>query len=300
LLPAAGVAFIMCGIALAVVRGPQHTVLFAIAFGIGQCANLGRLGRSPRVQCAVLSVIAAVFLMFCIGQMIATSTATPEAVVTLVLQTFVLAIAYALVFEHAHGVARLSALFATRDRGYAPILDKASAGGAVEAELARSRRHGTPLTFVLFVIGVAPRASELSDAVGRVSTQAIRELEAVLVRERLSQLISRQARRSDLIVCLSADHHLVVCADTGEAGAAVFAERIMKTSCEQLGLALRIGVAGYPTHGTTYTELIAAARVAVDRQAGGNGAARGPSLGRALVGAAASVGTADEAARRVG
>ncbi|MDQ1520789.1 MAG: hypothetical protein QOI55_1862, partial [Actinomycetota bacterium] len=198
---------------------------------------------------------------------------TAVRVVALMVQALMLGVVFALGYDHAHGLSQLAALFRTNLRtnsaGYAPVLDERAAARAVEAELARSRRHGTPLTFLLLEPCSNGSVADFDATVKRVGPSALSELERVYARDSACELISEHVRRSDVVVAWQ-DRFLVMSADTNADGTAILAARMIEAARGQLGLSLRTGVAAFPMHGSTYTELIAVATEAA--RANGDGA----------------------------
>jgi hypothetical protein len=94
---------------------------------------------------------------------------------------------------------------------------------------------------------------------GRLSSRALAELERLYMQERSSRRISEQLRRSDVVVCSSAERFLVLSTDTSAAGTAILANRVVDTVRAELGIELRPGIAEFPSDGSTYGDLIAVA-----------------------------------------
>jgi hypothetical protein len=95
--------------------------------------------------------------------------------------------------------------------------------------------------------------------VHRLSAGALAELERLYVHERSCQWISEQVRRSDLVVCSSAERFVVLSTDTTASGTAVLADRVVEAVRADLGIELRPGIAEFPADGSTYRDLIAVA-----------------------------------------
>jgi hypothetical protein len=256
-LASSGVALVLVSIVLVALHPAGSIGAFMLAFGIGMCASAPALSRSARAHVTVLATGFVGFVGYRLGMLVADG-ATVTNVVVLVAEALALALGYALAYEHAHGVAQLATLFGGQPMGYAPVLDEPAAAHAVEAELARSRRHGTPLTFLLLEPPAHPTAPDFSAVMHRLSASAQSELELAYARQRACGLIAEHVRRSDVVVCAQ-DRFVVISTDTSSDGTHVLAARMVDAALRQLGLELRTGVAAFPTNGTTYEELLEAA-----------------------------------------
>jgi hypothetical protein len=270
-LVASGIALILGAALLLFLRAPVAVTAFAFAVGVGAVASAHTFVRSVRTRLIVMLVVFAAFTGYRLGVLVTRGVTTTRAL-ALALDVLMLALVLGLGYVHAHGLAQLAAVLRVRRGGYAPVLDEAAAASAVEAELARSRRHGSPLTFLLLETPVAPRVDAFGDAVSRVSTSALADLERAYARDRTCQLIAEHVRRSDVVVC--AEHRFVVIStDTSPDGTAMLARRMVEAAQRDLGLVLETGIAGFPTHGSTYAELVAVAGAAVgDGNGDGHGA----------------------------
>jgi hypothetical protein len=275
---ACGIALVMGGAALALLRGPVALSVFALTFGIGVGVSSHLVLRAPRARLVILLLLTVAFVAYRIGALV-DARFTAIRVVALMVQAVMLGVVFALGYDHAHGLSQLAALFRTNSAGYAPVLDERAAARTVEAELARSRRHGTPLTFLLLEPCSNGAVAEFDATVKRVGPSALSELERVYARDSACELISEHVRRSDVVVAWQ-DRFLVMSADTNADGTAILAARMIEAARGQLGLSLRTGVAAFPMHGSTYTELIAVATEAA--RANGDGAHDGaPGAGSA-------------------
>jgi hypothetical protein len=253
-LVASGVALIGGAIALLLVRAPAGIVALALAFGVGVCVSAQTFVKRARTRAVVLLIVVVGFFAYRLGVLVADGVTWSRAAV-LAVQTLMLAVALAVAYDRAHGLAQLSALFRGADAGYAPVLDEPSATRIVEAELARSRRRGTPLTFLLLEPTPGAAVPEFRAAVERVATAALAELGEVFARERACELIAEHGRRSDVVVC-SEHRFLVMSSDTDAEGTAILAERMVEAAKQRLGVTLRQGMAEFPTHGSSYRDLI--------------------------------------------
>jgi hypothetical protein len=249
---------LVVGAVLLLAARPSSSIgAFVLAFGIGMGTTVRPIARTPRVHVAALAATGVGFVAYRLGVLAADGLSAIGALV-LVSEALALACVFALVYEHAHGIARVAALFHHERSGYVPVLDEEAAAQAVEAELARSRRHGTPLTFLLLEPSEHGRVPDFEVTMSRVSRAAQAELVRAYVREQACELIAEQVRRSDIVVCAE-DRFLVMSAVTDTEGTEMLAARMLGAAKYRLGLQLRTGVASFPNHGTTYEELVAVA-----------------------------------------
>jgi hypothetical protein len=257
-LAAGGAVLIVASGALLALGSPAAQGAFVAAVGIGLCASSPVVLRRGWARAAVFVVVGVAFVGFRLGALVS-GAVTIQHVVVMVVQVVIVAAVYSLGYDHAHGLSRLTALLTRANSGYAPVLDEISAARAVEAELARSRRHGAPLTFLLLEPASEPAAPSFRAVVDGISAPALAQLERIYARERAGELIAAHVRRSDVVVCAE-ERFLVMSADTSADGTKILAERMITAAQEELGLALRSGVAAFPVHGSTYSELVAVAR----------------------------------------
>jgi hypothetical protein len=248
--------------ALALSKGPRDSAALALAIGLGLCAAAPNVVRSARVRAALLLALLTGFVAIRLGTLFASSSVSVGSVLRLLTEGLLIAVVYDLVHARAHGLAQLSALFSDRDAGYAPVVDEESAARSVEAELSRSRRHGSPLTFLVLEPVAATAGPAFDAAVRRLSPGAIAELERLYRQRRGCRVISEQVRRSDVVVCSTGDRFLVMSTDTSAAGTELLANRLIDAVRAEVGIELRPGIAEFPAHGSTYGDLIAVATAA--------------------------------------
>lgn len=262
------------GAALAAVGGRSGTAVFMVALGLGLCTHAPPFASRPRVHATALSSIGVAFVAFRVGTIDASSWPWPARVIVLVLEALTLAVAFVLVHDHLHGVASLVALFEDDDGGYASVLDEASAARTVEAELARSRRTGTPFAFLMLATDERSdataarlrRTERIAQALRtRRSARVVDELERLYVQRRVCAIVARHVRRSDLVVC-GQHQFLVISFDTPAAGSEALVDRIGAAVADELGVALRHGIARFPDDGSTYAELRTTAADRTDGQ----------------------------------
>jgi hypothetical protein len=216
------------------------------------------------VRVAVLVALVTAFVAGRLGAMGSDSDLSLGRVLLVLVEGTIIAVAYQLAYAHGTGLAQVANLFRGPEAGYAPVLDESSAARSVESELSRSRRRGTPLTFLLLEPSEQASGRVLDAVVSQLSARALTELERIYARERGCRLISEQVRRSDVVTCASAERFLVLSTDTSAAATVNLANRVVEAVKGELGIDLRPGIAEFPADGTTYGDLIAAAKSAAD------------------------------------
>ena len=261
------IALIAGGVALALSDGPGEPAVVAIMVGAGLALSTTTLIRPRRVRVAVLVALLSAFVAGRLGALSAASHLSLGTVLLVVAEAMIVGVAYQLAYAHGAGLAQIATLFRGPEAGYALVLDESSAARNVEAELSRSRRRGTPLTFLLLEPAERSPGPVFDALAGQLSSRAITELERIYVRERGCRLISEQVRRSDVVTCASAERFLVLSTDTDAAATVNLANRVVEAVKEELGIDLRPGIAEFPTDGATYADLVGAAQAAAEGDA---------------------------------
>lgn len=147
--------------------------------------------------------------------------------------------------------------------------------GALQEEIQRSERFGTPLSLLL---------TELEDA-SRVLTVETED-DATTTFSRFAQAVRAVARRQDILVCETEARAWVIARDTGRSGARALAARIVgavRDAGQWRGapMAASVGVVVLGEDGRTPGELIEAAEEAwFEATAGGSGVASAQSASR--------------------
>src|SRR5689334_4570864 len=108
-LVACGGALIFGAVVLALMPGPQSLAALAAAFGVGLCATAQTIVRSPRVRVVVLVALLVAFLTYGTVNAIASGVSAMR-VARLSVEALILAVGLTLVYEHAHGLARIAGL----------------------------------------------------------------------------------------------------------------------------------------------------------------------------------------------
>ena len=224
-----GVALIAAAAALAFTDGRHDPAALSLVIGVGLCVSAPFARRGARVRSTLLVALLCTFVAARLGALVAQSDLSLAAVARLAAEGLIVGVVFALVYSRAHGLAQVAALFHGREAGYAPVVDEDSAARSVEAELARSRRHGTVLSFLVLEPRFESAGPEFEATLGRLSLRARAELERLYLQQRSCRLISEHVRRSDAVVCSEATRFLVLSTDTGAAGTELLANRLIDT-----------------------------------------------------------------------
>jgi len=134
------------------------------------------------------------------------------------------------------------------------IMKVQAAKEEINTEFIRSRRHQHPLSLLV----VRPE-TKLTEAELKKATQEIQKhMISRFVSVSLAKIISREARRTDLIVSQSESDHrfLILCPETRGTDTINLAERIRSTVMDRLGININYGIASFPEEALTYEELL--------------------------------------------
>jgi hypothetical protein len=263
-LVASGVVLIISALVLELGNRRPDAEVFLLAFGIGACAASGVVALAARARATIYVVLMGAYVAYGVTASLV-GTASTHRSLFLFATTVALGLCFTLLHEHANGIPNLVAILRTNEAGYALVVDEDTAARTVEGELARSRRHDRPLSFLLLEPDGRARAPEFENELRHVSSLAVRELEEVYTRARICELIAEQVRRSDVVVSSAKNQFVVISTDTSEAGTAALAARMSAATEAALGVSLRSGIATFPAQGTNYGELVATAAEAVGR-----------------------------------
>ncbi len=134
-----------------------------------------------------------------------------------------------------------------------PVLDGRTADDQVKLEFIRSRRHNRPLALIV----VEPSTGSLSAELKRSVQELQKKMTQRFLVATLAQLISNEARRTDLVISRN-DHgrFVILCPETSSEGSLRLAERIQMISMEQLGISMVFGIASFPDEALTYEDLL--------------------------------------------
>lgn len=133
------------------------------------------------------------------------------------------------------------------------VLRMQEAGEEIKTEFIRSRRHSRPLSVLVVRVN--------TDAPTFNFEKTVREIQRTMlmrfVSSSLAKILSKEARRTDLIVEKDDERGFVMlCPETTAEGTFTLAERIQQAAIEQLGVQVHYGVASFPDEALTFDELL--------------------------------------------
>jgi hypothetical protein len=138
--------------------------------------------------------------------------------------------------------------------GESPAIDIESSNAAAEihAELARSRRHGRPMTLTV----IAPEEQSLARAIDQASVDMDRAVRSRFVLGRLARAVGDQLRRSDLLFEHRASGRLFILSpETDEAGADLLVRRVLEAAA-RVGVPADAGTASFPDDAIAFEGLV--------------------------------------------
>lgn len=123
----------------------------------------------------------------------------------------------------------------------------------IQTELIRSRRHHYPLTVMI----IQPDAKSIKAVLHHTVQELQRGMMARYVITSLARIISKQLRRTDMVL----DQHergrfIIISPDTSASSSDTLAQRIKSAAAEQLGVSVLCGVASFPDEALTFEELV--------------------------------------------
>ncbi len=123
----------------------------------------------------------------------------------------------------------------------------------IQTELIRSRRHHYPLTVMI----IQPDAKSIKAVLHRTVQELQQAMMARYVITSLARIISKQLRRTDMVL----DQHergrfIVISPDTSASSSDTLAQRIKSAAVEELGVSVSYGVASFPDEALTFEELV--------------------------------------------
>lgn len=134
-----------------------------------------------------------------------------------------------------------------------PVLGGRDADEQVRLEFIRSRRHNRPLALVV----VEPIPGSIDAELKRSVQEIQRKMTQRFLVASLAQLISTEARRTDLVISRNENGRFVIlCPETSSEGSLRLIERIQMVSMERLGISIVYGMASFPDEALTYDDLI--------------------------------------------
>lgn len=123
----------------------------------------------------------------------------------------------------------------------------------IKTEFIRSRRHSRPLSVLLVSVNTTVPTFNLEKTVRDIQRNMLMRY----VASSLSKILSKEARRTDLIVEKDDERGFVMlCPETTAEGTFTLAERIQQAAIEQLGVQVDYGIASFPDEALTFDELL--------------------------------------------
>lgn len=138
--------------------------------------------------------------------------------------------------------------------GESPAIDIESPNAAAEihAELARSRRHGRPMSVTV----LAPEQNGLARAIGGASLEVDRAVRGRFVLGKLARAVGDQLRRSDLLFEHRASGRLFILSpETDESGVQLLLQRVMDAAT-RVGVPAEAGTASFPEDAIGFDGLV--------------------------------------------
>jgi hypothetical protein len=127
----------------------------------------------------------------------------------------------------------------------------------IKSVMAGSRRHNRPLSILL----VEPAKITLKPELKRVLLDLQKLMLTRFISASLAKLISKEARRTDLIVEKDdKQSFLILCPETTPEGSDAFGKRIQYIAEDKLGVPVNFGMASFPDDALTFDDLLQKAR----------------------------------------
>lgn len=141
--------------------------------------------------------------------------------------------------------------------GGSPAIDieSANAAGEIHSEMARSRRHGRPMSLTV----LTPLPTEFNDAVARAAAEVEKAVRERYVFGKLSRAVGEQLRRSDLLFEHRASGRLFILSpETDEEGTDLLVRRVV-AAAGKAGIPTAAGSASFPDQAVGFEGLVAQA-----------------------------------------
>ena len=131
-------------------------------------------------------------------------------------------------------------------------LDGRKAANEILGEIARSRRHGRPMSVTV----LAPDQASVEFAVDNAAEEVQRAVRTRYIHSKVAQVIADQLRRSDLLFeDPGTGHFIVLSPETRSEGTALLVDRINK-AVRSTSVRLTSGHATFPDHALTFEQLV--------------------------------------------
>jgi GGDEF domain-containing protein len=127
------------------------------------------------------------------------------------------------------------------------------AGEEIKIELTRSRRYQRPLTLLV----IEPDTSALREDLQPTLKEIQHNLARRYAMARISEILNREARRTDLIVKQDhPDRFILLCPETASTDSNTLVRRIQDAVQDSLGVSVSWGIASFPEDGLTFEGLV--------------------------------------------
>jgi len=199
-----------------------------------------------------------------LGLQVLSARLTNDPYQALVETAFIL-IATALAHRLATALERLDQAINSVVFGDSPALplDGRKAANEILGEMARSRRHGRPLSVTV----LAPDPESIEFAVDSAAEEVQRAVRTRYVHSKVAQTIAHHLRRSDLLFeDPGTGHFVVVSPETSAEGTALLVERIGR-AVQPTNVRLSFGHATFPDQALTFEQLVERAQEHMEERA---------------------------------
>jgi len=127
------------------------------------------------------------------------------------------------------------------------------ASDRIGGELMRSRRYNRPLSVLTLEFEQMGK--------NKLDFEAVRkDILKSFTFAKIGEIISDQARQTDLIMADHSDNFVIVCPETNHRETKIFADRICKAINEKLSTNVLVGAASFPSEALTFDDLLGTAR----------------------------------------
>ncbi|OFW63362.1 MAG: hypothetical protein A2135_01700 [Actinobacteria bacterium RBG_16_67_15] len=130
-----------------------------------------------------------------------------------------------------------------------------TAAGEIHSEMARSRRHGRPMSLTV----LTPLAAQFDDAVARAAAEVERAVRERYVFGKLARAVGDQLRRSDLLfVHRTSGRLFILSPETDKEGTELLVRRVI-AAADRAGVPAAAGSASFPDQAVGFEGLVAQA-----------------------------------------
>jgi GGDEF domain-containing protein len=247
-----------------------NLTLFPVLYVTVTLAVIGLLVIPSSIKIPLYGYLAGWGIFYLIGRLLLYSGApfwTGNQIYQVVFELALLAIAVILAKHVANQEHKIDDLFKkiiipTTDQ---PIRSLENSIKDIETEFIRSRRYKHPLSLIV----LEPSKYKLDEELDRIIIENQKKISHQYLASQLAEIITRQVRRTDMVMAKDWDgHFVIVCPENGADGTNILAKRIQEDIKTTLGLSIQYGIAAFPTDALTLEELFqrAETNLALDGQ----------------------------------